>query len=66
MKIDKELNMKSLVLSVALVFGTATVVPAAPAFGPFVGPDVVSHSGEADENGCHRARKRNGWHCHDD
>lgn len=60
------MNMKSMVLSTAMVLAMTGAAPAAALIGPLDGTDIVSHSGSTDEKSCHRARKRNGWHCHED
>ena len=59
--------MKPVLLTVAVVLGSAVPAVADMSFAPSMGPTVLFHDAEADENGCHTAkRKRHNFHCHAD
>ena len=57
--------MKPVLLSVAVVLGSSVAAVADMSFAPSMGQTVFFHEAEADENGCHTAkRKRHNFHCH--
>ena len=57
--------MKPVLLSVVVVLGASVPAIADVSVAPNMGPTVLFHDDEADENGCHVAkRKRHNYHCH--
>lgn len=57
--------MKPVLLSVAFVLGASVPAMADVSVAPDLGPSVLFHEAQADENGCHTAkRKRHNFHCH--
>ncbi|MEL7149292.1 MAG: hypothetical protein AAGK71_01095 [Pseudomonadota bacterium] len=58
--------MKLVLLSAAIVVGSMGTALAEHSAAPSMGPTVLFHDAETDENGCHVAkRKRHNFHCHE-
>ena len=57
--------MKSLLLGGAFLLVSSVAATADVSVAPSMGPSVLFHEAEMDENNCHTAkRKRHNFHCH--
>ncbi len=58
--------MRNVVLGAVVLLGSSVSAFADIAYAPSTGITVLFHEAEADENGCHTAkRKRHNFHCHE-